>query len=112
MKNALKQLYSTTIVLSLAAAPVALFATPGLAHGQGGMSGVHGNFGGQSSTHMSVNGQTHTNGPNAIDRDFGVVHARRRMSAQGLKHSQALLHEQWVIESDHDDDATVAPARP
>jgi len=112
MKNALKQLYSTTIVLGLAAAPVALFATPGFAHGQGGMSGVHGDFGGQSSTHMSVKGQTHTNGPNATDRDFGVVHARSRMSAKGLKHSKALLHAHRVIDSDHDADDTLTPLRP
>ena len=112
MKNALKQLYSTTIVLSLAAAPVALFATPGFAHGQGGMSDVHGDFGGQSSSHMSVSGRTHTNGPNATDRDFGVVHARTRMSAKGLKHSKALLHAHRVIDSDQDSDDTLAPLRP
>ena len=112
MRNVLNELCSTTIVLGLAAAPVALFATPGLAHGQGGMSGVHGDFGGESSTHMSVNGQTHTNGPNATDRDFGVVHARTRMSAKGLKHSKALLHAHRVIDSDQDADDTLAPMRP
>jgi len=64
--------------------------------GQGGMSSVHSDFGGQSSTHMSVNGQAHTNGPNAIDRDFAVIHARTRMSAKGLKHSKALLHAHRV----------------
>ncbi len=112
MKNALNQVYSATIVLGLVAAPAVLLATPGLAHGQGGMSGIHGDFGGQSSSHMSVSGQTHTNGPNATDRDFGVIHARSRMSAKGLRHSKALLHAHKVIESDNDSDDTAAPLKP
>jgi hypothetical protein len=111
MKNVLKHVYSATIVLGFAA-PLAMFATPGFAHGQGGMSGVHGDFGGQSSSHMSVSGQTHTNGPNATDRDFGVIHARSRMSAKGLKHSKALLHAHRVIDSDSDADDTTAPLKP
>jgi len=112
MKNALNHVYSATIVLGLVAAPAVLLATPGLAHGQGGMSGIHGDFGGQSSSHMSVSGQTHTNGPNATDRDFGVIHARSRMSAKGLRHSKALLHAHKVIESDNDSDDTAAPLKP
>jgi hypothetical protein len=82
------------------------------AHGSGGMSGVNGNFGGQSSSHMSVNGQTHTNGQNATDRDFGVIHARSRMSAKGLKHSKALAHARRVIDSDNDADESSTPLRP
>src|SRR5579859_6164020 len=58
MKNALNHVYSATIVLGMAAAPAALIATPSFAHGEGGMSGIHGDFGGQSSSHMSVSGQT------------------------------------------------------
>jgi hypothetical protein len=109
MKNALKHVYSTTLILGLAAAPIAMFATPVLAHGPGGMSGMHGDFGGESSAHMSVSGRTHTNGPNATDRDFGVIHARSRMSAKGLKHSKALLHAHRVIDSDHDADDPLLP---
>jgi len=109
MKNALKHVYSTTLILGLAAAPIAMFATPVLAHGPGGMSGMHGDFGGESSAHVSVSGRTHTNGPNATDRDFGVIHARSRMSAKGLKHSKALLHAHRVIDSDHDADDPLLP---
>jgi hypothetical protein len=112
MKSTLKQFYASAIAIGLAAAPVAFVATPALAHGQGGMSGVHGDFGGQSSSHMNVNGRAHTNGPNATDRDFGVVHARTRMSAKGLRHSKALLHAHRVIDSDNDADDTLAPVRP
>jgi hypothetical protein len=112
MRNALKRVYSAIIVLGLAAAPVAFFATPGLAHGQGGMNDIHGGFGGRSSSHMSVSGQTQSNGPNATDRDFGVIHARSRMSARGLRHSKALLHAHRVIDSDNDGDDTSAPIKP
>jgi hypothetical protein len=112
MKNALKYTYSATIVLGLVGAPIAMSATQVYAHGSGGMSGVNGKFGGQSSSHMSVGGQTRTNGPNAVDRDFGVVHARSRMNAKGLKHSKALLHARRTIDSDSDADDTLAPFRP
>ncbi|MDE2133364.1 MAG: hypothetical protein KGM97_05050 [Alphaproteobacteria bacterium] len=43
--------------------------------------------GGNSSTSMSTQGSANTNGPNAADRETGLVHAQDRMNENGLEHS-------------------------
>lgn len=110
MINALRQARGATIVLSLAGALAVMPAGAGWAHGgPGGMSGVHGNFGGQSSSHMSARGAARTNGPHAVDRDFGIIHARSRMSAKGLTHSKSFLHAHRTIDADSDADDLPTP---
>jgi hypothetical protein len=86
-------------------------ASQALAHGGGGMSGANGNFGGQSSSHISSEAVIHSNGPNATDRDFGVVHARSHMSAKGLKHSKAVLHSRTAVDADGDSDDVSTTSR-
>ena len=56
------------------------FAQGRSGHGGGmGMSGAaSGNFGGQSSGRMAAQGMANTNGPNAINRDFGRDRAEDR----------------------------------
>lgn len=102
----MSRIYVTTQRIVMAGGVAAALAFPAslaLAHG-GGMSGTNGNFGGQSSTHVSSEAVMHSNGPNATDRDFGVVHARTHMSAKGLKHSKATLHSHTAIDADGDSD--------
>jgi hypothetical protein len=44
----------------------------------GGQSGMNGRFGGQSDAKVSAQGRANTNGPNAMDRDFGSDRAADR----------------------------------
>ena len=53
-------------------------------------SSTNSGFGGNSSTHISTQGAANTNGPNAVDRDFGKDRAEDRANAHGLKHLTAL----------------------
>jgi hypothetical protein len=53
---------------------------------------MNGGFGGQSANHVSMSGMSHSNGPNALDRDRGLNRAEDRMSARGALHSHALRH--------------------
>jgi hypothetical protein len=68
-------------IASLSAGSVLAGPHGGGGAGLGGMSGVNGNFGGMSSSHMSTLGRDHTNGPGAIDRDFGADRASDRSHA-------------------------------
>lgn len=70
--------------LAVACALTGLAAGPSLAgpHGGGGMSGMNGGFGGRSAGEMSAMGLSHSNGPAAIDRDFGMDRASDRPGAR------------------------------
>ena len=95
---------SAVMAVAVAGAFVFAPASGVLARGSGGMSGTNGDFGGQSSGHVSSEAVIHSNGPNARDRDFGVVHARTHMSAKGLRHSKATLHSHTAVDADSDSD--------
>lgn len=103
-------LRSAAIAAGVAGTVALLPASAVLAHG-GGMSGTNGNFGGQSSAHVSSEAVSHSNGPNATDRDFGVVHARSHMSARGLRHSRAILHSRTAVDADSDSDDVSTTSR-
>ena len=108
MPNSRKFAYLAAVLVTFMGAIALLPTSDAVARGGGfsvgASSDVHGNFGGRSRSHISVQGSAHTNGPNALDRDFGVVHARSRMSAQGLRHSKARLHAHSSVDADHDAD--------
>jgi hypothetical protein len=53
---------------------------------------MNGGFGGRSMSHISTSGVSHSNGPNALDRDRGLNRAEDRMSANGTLHGHALRH--------------------
>jgi len=53
----------------------------------GGMSGVNGGFGGRSAPAVSAMGRANSNGPAAVDRDFGRDRASDRRSAMAGGHS-------------------------
>ena len=96
--------HKTAMAVAVGALLAFVPASQVLARGAGGMSGTNGNFGGQSSAHVSSEAVMHSNGPNATDRDFGVVHARSHMSARGLRHSRATLHSHTAVDADSDSD--------
>lgn len=64
----------------LACSPIPMLANKAAAAGHAG---------GMSSSHISAAGLHNSNGPNAIDRDFGQARAEDRRSAQGAGHERA-----------------------
>lgn len=88
--------------IAIAGALTGLAAAPALAGphgggggpGMGGMAGLHGDFGGLSASHMSAFGLANTNGPAAMDRDFGKDRAsdrsRMRLNARSASISNGL----------------------
>ncbi|MBV9043594.1 MAG: hypothetical protein JO294_00600 [Alphaproteobacteria bacterium] len=69
-----------TIRVGIAAAALAAlgFAASASAHPGNGNGGGHMGFGGMSGSHISEHGAFNSNGPNAVDREFGRDRAIER----------------------------------
>ena len=98
--------YKTLAFAAALAGVIALAAAPGFARGAGGggnlgsgnasagasiggSSDRNGAFGGRSSSHISAQGSANSNGPNAVNRNFGRDRALLRMNASGFAHAHA-----------------------